>query len=114
MNKETEQFLNGFPDDIVKLAKAVCRFVSKNAADVEERVQPGWKVVTYRNDQVFCAVAPHKKWVNLQFYEGVSLPDPSNLLEGSGKSMRHVKIRTTSDLNSNVAALIKCSHSQNT
>jgi hypothetical protein len=31
--------------------------------------------------------------VNLGFFNGSALPDPTRLLEGSGKFMRHVKLR---------------------
>ena len=31
--------------------------------------------------------------VNLGFYHGAALPDPAGLLEGTGKRLRHVKIR---------------------
>jgi hypothetical protein len=30
--------------------------------------------------------------VNVGFFQGVSLPDPARMLEGSGKFMRHVKL----------------------
>ena len=31
--------------------------------------------------------------VNLGFFQGVHLPDPEGLLEGTGKALRHVKLR---------------------
>jgi hypothetical protein len=31
--------------------------------------------------------------VNVGFFRGAALPDPSRLLEGTGKFMRHVKLR---------------------
>ncbi len=31
--------------------------------------------------------------VNVGFFQGASLPDPAGLLQGSGKRMRHVKLR---------------------
>jgi hypothetical protein len=31
--------------------------------------------------------------VNVGFFQGASLPDPAGMLEGSGKFMRHVKLR---------------------
>ena len=31
--------------------------------------------------------------VNVGFFQGASLPDPARLLQGSGKFMRHVKLR---------------------
>ncbi len=36
---------------------------------------------------------PHKAHVNLGFFHGVDLPDPERLLEGTGKRLRHVKLR---------------------
>ena len=41
----------------------------------------------------FCYVVGYAKHVNLGFCDGAHLPDPDGLLEGKGKSMRHVKIR---------------------
>lgn len=39
-----------------------------------------------------------KNHVNLGFYYGTNLYDPSGLLEGTGKSLRHVKIRLRHDV----------------
>jgi len=43
--------------------------------------------------QHYAYIAPHSSHVNLGFYRGTSLADPHGLLEGSGKRLRHVKIR---------------------
>lgn len=40
------------------------------------------------------ALAAHTKWVTLMFMQGVSLEDQETLLEGTGKNMRHVKLRS--------------------
>ena len=42
-------------------------------------------------------ILPHKRWVNLGFYQGVDLADPERLLEGTGAKMRHVKVRSVDD-----------------
>lgn len=40
-----------------------------------------------------CYIAPQKKgYVNFGFFFGVGLPDPTNLLIGAGKRLRHVKV----------------------
>jgi len=39
-----------------------------------------------------------KKHVTFGFPFATSLPDPEGLLEGTGKNMRHVKLRTSEDL----------------
>lgn len=46
----------------------------------------------------FCWLAPYTKHVVFGFYYGTELPDPAGLLEGTGKPMRHVKIRQPEDL----------------
>lgn len=51
------------------------------------------------------ALAAHAKWVNLHFMRGSSLPDPDGLLEGSGKAMLHVKLRTRAQLEERTPAL---------
>jgi hypothetical protein len=39
-------------------------------------------------------VAPQNDYVNLGFFYGIEVPDPIGLLEGTGKRMRHIKIRS--------------------
>jgi len=40
-----------------------------------------------------------KAHVNVGFFFGAELEDPAGLLEGSGKRMRHVKVKPGADLN---------------
>lgn len=107
MTNQVENLLSSYSEAVAKLAKQTNKCVLDNAPDVEAKVQSGWKVITYSYGKAFCAVAPHKNWVNLQFYAGVELKDPGGLLEGSGKSMRHVKIRSSKALNKHVKSLIQ-------
>jgi hypothetical protein len=37
--------------------------------------------------------------VNVGFFQGATLPDPARLLQGSGKFMRHVKLRPKTSTN---------------
>jgi hypothetical protein len=40
------------------------------------------------------AIIAHQGHVNLQLADGATLPDPTGLIEGTGKRIRHVKIRS--------------------
>jgi hypothetical protein len=40
------------------------------------------------------ALIPHAGWLNLQLADGATLPDPAGLVEGTGKRIRHVKLRS--------------------
>jgi hypothetical protein len=46
------------------------------------------------------AIIPHKAHVNLQLADGVDLPNPEGRIEGTGKRVRHVKVRSTEDAGS--------------
>jgi hypothetical protein len=56
----------------------------------------GWGPAKMKEGYVYAL--PYASHVNLGFYEGASLPDPERRLEGSGKNLRHIKIRTCEDL----------------
>lgn len=43
--------------------------------------------------QHYAYIGVHASHVNLGFYRGASLRDPAGLLEGTGKNLRHVKVR---------------------
>ena len=43
------------------------------------------------------AIIPHNAHVNLQLADGVDLPNPDGRIEGTGKRVRHVKVRSVED-----------------
>lgn len=46
----------------------------------------------------FCYVNAFTAHVNVGFFQGTELDDPNGLLEGTGKYMRHVKLRPDTDI----------------
>lgn len=44
-------------------------------------------------------IAPHSNYVRLGFFNGATIPDPGNLLEGTGKKLRHIKLYEVTDKN---------------
>ena len=46
-----------------------------------------------KKSEHFCYISAQKDDVNLGFYYGAELPDPEELLQGTGKLLRHVKVR---------------------
>jgi hypothetical protein len=49
-------------------------------------------------DAAFGYVNVFRDHVNVGFFHGAVLPDPAGLLEGTGKRMRHVKVRPDADV----------------
>src|ERR1700754_4510508 len=72
--------------------------------EVRELVHDGCPVACL-GDVPFGYVNVFTSHVNVGFFQGASLPDPARLLQGTGKRMRHVKLRTKTT--TNAAALRK-------
>lgn len=84
--------------DLARQLRALLRRLLPKA---QEKVYRGWGVADYgfgEQGRGFVSIGPQKSYVNLYFMDGVELNDPAGLLEGTGKRLRHVKIRQPADL----------------
>jgi Domain of unknown function (DU1801) len=78
--------------------------------DVLELMHDGYPTACVQ-DAPFAYVGLFKAHVNVGFFHGASLPDPARLLEGSGRSMRHVKLRPGVPVDADaVKALVKAAY----
>jgi hypothetical protein len=60
-----------------------------------------WNNLTYSIGKVnfiFIYTYPQVDYVNLGFLHAVELTDPKKLFEGTGKGMRHIKVRSEKDI----------------
>lgn len=60
--------------------------------DIRELLHDGWPTAC-AGEAAFAYVAAYSAHAAIGFHFGAALPDPAGLLEGSGKRMRHVKLR---------------------
>ena len=51
------------------------------------------------------SLSAHSGWVSLLFMKGVELSDPEGVFGGSGKLLRHVKLRSEAELAERAAAI---------
>jgi hypothetical protein len=72
--------------------------------DVRELLHDGHPTACV-GDAAFAYVNAFKAHVNVGFFRGAEIADPEGLLEGTGKLMRHVKLRPERDVDA--AALMK-------
>ncbi len=52
------------------------------------------------------ALGAYTRWVSLMFMRGIDLEDPDGLLEGTGKRMRHVQLRSLETFDERREALV--------
>jgi len=65
--------------------------------DVRELLHDGHPTACVA-DAAFAYVNAFKAHVNVGFFRGAEIADPDGLLEGTGKFMRHVKLRPQGDV----------------
>ena len=92
-SKDVESWYAGAPEAVRPLLGALRQLVRSTAPDAAEQLK--WARPCYSNERgLFCYLHHGKGYATLGFQKGASLADPENLLEGSGKAMRHVKVRS--------------------
>ena len=69
----------------------------ENIYDAYSAVAIGYGTSNRLRDGIF-HIAVYSKHVNLGFNDGASLDDPKGILQGSGKQIRHITIKTAEDL----------------
>jgi len=79
------------------VAKAVRALVNRTVKGGEEYVNP-WKIPSFDSNGPLCCFMVGKEHVTFAFLRGAALPDPEKLLEGTGKSVRHLKLRCVPDV----------------
>jgi hypothetical protein len=101
---ELREFLAPYDPAIARLFYAVRKAVLESAPQADEFVYDAYNAVaaaysyTGRLKEAFCHIAAYRGWVNLGFNRGRRLPDPERLLQGTGASIRHVRIASPADL----------------
>ena len=78
--------------------------------DVRELLHDSWPTACVE-DAAFAYTSVHAEHVNVGFYRGAELPDPAGLLQGSGKRMRHVKLKAGEEVDEDaLEALIEAAY----
>lgn len=99
-----EELLAISPPELHPIAIRLRELIFELDPNACEVVRLGDKAATFgvgpkKMSEGYAYILPYKKWVNLGFYKGATLADDRGLLEGTGKSLRHVKMHSIEDAN---------------
>ena len=106
------ELLGAYPDHIRELAEAARRLVLRALPDAHESADATAPLLAYAyapgNRGMVATNILSRTGVKLGVFEGVKLPDPRALLQGSGKLHRYVQLKTVADLKQpGIGALLK-------
>lgn len=102
--KELIRFLQPYDPAIRNLALRLRSLVLKEMGPCHESIYDAYSAVAMgygpsgRFNDGICHIAVYSKHVNLGFNRGASLEDPKGILQGSGKQIRHITVKTPADL----------------
>lgn len=80
------------PPELQRLARRWFAEMRRCGDEVRELLHDGCPVACL-GDVPFAYVNVYAAHANVGFFQGAALPDPAGLLEGTGRFMRHVKLR---------------------
>jgi len=92
-----ERWLRDDPAELRSVAQQWFAQMRSCGDDVRELMHDGCPVACVE-DAPFGYVNTFKAHVNVGFFYGALLEDPAGMLEGSGKRMRHVKLKPDSEI----------------
>ena len=94
-----DAWMREHPGELGALARQWFEAMRQCGDEVRELIHDGCPVACL-GDTPFGYVNVYTSHINVGFFQGASLPDPERLLQGSGKFMRHVKLRAGIAVNS--------------
>lgn len=97
-----EEFIDDVDPELRPICIALRDLVSTVHRDFVEVVWKRQRITSYgvgpkKMSEHYAYIGPQKAHVNLGFYHGASLADPSGLLEGTGKRLRHIKVKSVAE-----------------
>lgn len=92
MNKleEVDQYIANSTESQEGTLQRLRQIIADAVPDVREQFK--WGQPVYATAKDFVYLKHTKKHVNLGFFNFKKVDDPRGLLEGTGKSMRHIKV----------------------
>ncbi len=103
-DKTIDSWLAALDPSLRSVAEALRRLILESDPDLSESIK--WGNPVYEKHGKVCYLASSKAYVSLGFFNGAALTDPEGFpkglpkgfIEGTGKKMRHVKVRSCEDI----------------
>jgi hypothetical protein len=99
MDAKIEQFILSLGGTKANLALQLRAVMLASHPGITEAIK--WRNLTFmygKHNFAFIYSYKQVSYVNLGFFDAMSLEDPRGLFEGSGSRMRHIKVETEKDI----------------
>jgi hypothetical protein len=97
--KEVDDYIKKAPTQQSETLKKLRNLILETVPETDEFFK--WGQPVYATEKNYAYLKSYKNNVNLGFFNFDKVTDNSNLLEGTGKNMRHIKICNIDDFDIN-------------
>lgn len=93
------ELIEQYPPHVQAIAQRLRKIIYEVLPRAEEKVwAKGWRTAFYKDGADLCGIGPHQDYCHFYLKHGALIPDPDNLLEGTGKGIRHIKVRALDEI----------------
>jgi hypothetical protein len=96
MNAQVTEFINKAPSEQKQIMERIRQLIHESMPGITEEFK--WSRPVFKAKKDFAYLQATKAHVSLGFFNFQELEDKGSRLEGTGKSMRHVKLKTVGDI----------------
>lgn len=97
MNNQVSEYIENAPLEQKEIMNILRHLIHQNIQDVVEDFK--WNRPIFKTTKEFAYFLANKNYLTLGFTKNFEkLDDPNKILEGTGKTMRHIKLKKTSDI----------------
>lgn len=97
MNQQVTDYIEKAPDEQKQIMNSIRKLIHESVDNVTEEFK--WNRPVFNAGKDFAYLKTAKNHVTLGFFNFEKIIDADNLLEGTGKDMRHVKLKSIDDIN---------------
>lgn len=96
MNEQVSKYISEAPEEQKKIMETIRKMIHKEVPSIKENFK--WGRPVFSTDTDFAYFKTGKSYLTFGIFKFDKIKDNRNLLEGTGKDMRHIKIKKTDDL----------------
>ncbi|WP_420433850.1 DUF1801 domain-containing protein [Hyphobacterium sp.] len=105
MTKTPDTYYAQVEESLAPIALALREAVQLAGPALTEKL--AWGFPCYVGKERVFSIAAQTSWVNLQLWYGAALAHRFDRIEGTGKSLRHVKVHALSEVDDELAEIIR-------
>ena len=96
MNDDVSQYIENADGSQMAVMQKIRQLIHETVPNVIEEIK--WSRPVFKASKDFAYLKTAKGYVTLGFFNFDKLNDPQHKLEGTGKDMRHIKIKSVADI----------------